>query len=370
MPTTGGGRIDTVVECVDLDSMVTFFTGIGLRVEVISPADRPSTIVLSGSGSSLRLQRSDTDVPVHLALRAPADRAGTTLTAPNGSIVTLVDDGATYSLPAGVPSLSVVRAGDGFGVGRAGMEYRDLLPDRWGGRFIASHIRIPGGGEVADSVHFHRIRFQMIFCARGWVDLVYEDQGPPFRLEAGDCVVQPPEIRHRVLRASEGLEVIEIGCPAVHDTFIEHDLELPTGVVAPQRSFGGQRFVRDEAARAAWAPWLLDGLVARQTGVDGATRGLAAATVVRAERPRPAPAGERDAHPQLGHHGEFAFDVILRGRATLTVAHEGASRVEPVAEFDAIALPPGAAWTWTDWSDDFEFLEVTLPGDAVSAVVA
>ena len=29
---------------------------------------------------------------------------------------------------------------------------------------------------MADYVHFHRIRFQMIFVASGWVDVVYEDQ--------------------------------------------------------------------------------------------------------------------------------------------------------------------------------------------------
>ena len=166
-----------------------------------------------------------------------------------------------------------MRSDDGFGAGRAGMAYRDLLPDRWGGRFIASHIRIPGGGAVADVVHFHRIRFQMIFCARGWVDLVYEDQGPPFRLEAGDCVVQPPEIRHRVLQASVGLEVIEIGCPAVHDTFVEHSIELPTAVAVPDRSFGGQHFVRDVAAGADWSPWLIDGLsVAPHRSGDGHRR--------------------------------------------------------------------------------------------------
>ena len=146
--------------------------------------------------------RTGSDVAGHLTFASSA--AGETLIAPNGTRIDLVDDGAGYVLPDNAPSLSIVRApdvddDDPFGVGRAGMEYRDLLPDRWGGRFIASHIRIPGGGEVADSVHYHRIRFQLIFCARGWVDLVYEDQGPPFRLEAGDCVVQPPEIRHRVL---------------------------------------------------------------------------------------------------------------------------------------------------------------------------
>ena len=59
------------------------------------------------------------------------------------------------------------------------MRYRDLIPDRLGGRFIASHILIPEGGPVADYVHFHHIRFQMIYCYRGWVKVAYEDQGEP-----------------------------------------------------------------------------------------------------------------------------------------------------------------------------------------------
>jgi hypothetical protein len=42
---------------------------------------------------------------------------------------------------------------------------------------IASHIRIPDGGPVPDMVHFHKVGFQLIFCIKGWVDVVYEDQG-------------------------------------------------------------------------------------------------------------------------------------------------------------------------------------------------
>ncbi len=117
----------------------------------------------------------------------------------------------------------------------------------------------PGGGDVADWVHFHRIRFQMIFVAAGWVDVVYEDQGEPFRMVAGDCVLQPPEIRHRVLRSSPGLEVIEIGCPAEHDTLADHDLDLPTATVRPERDFGGQRFVRhiaDDAPTDGVGRWI------------------------------------------------------------------------------------------------------------------
>ncbi len=63
-------------------------------------------------------------------------------------------------------------------IGRAGMQYRDLIPTRLGGAIIASHIRIPDGGPVPDMVHFHKVGFQLIFCVKGWVDVVYEDQGP------------------------------------------------------------------------------------------------------------------------------------------------------------------------------------------------
>ena len=37
-------------------------------------------------------------------------------------------------------------------------------------------------------------------------------------LRAGDCVIQPPLIRHRVLESSDHLQVIEIGVPAEHVT--------------------------------------------------------------------------------------------------------------------------------------------------------
>ena len=113
-------------------------------------------------------------------------------------------------------------------VGRAGMRYRDLIPSRLGGRYIASHIHIPTGGEVPDYVHFHKVKFQTIFCYKGWVRVVYEGQGESFVMQAGDCVLQPPQIRHRVLESSNDLQVIEIGSPAIHQTIADLVLTLPT----------------------------------------------------------------------------------------------------------------------------------------------
>lgn len=371
-------QVATIVGCVDLDRMTAFFVErCGGRIERITPADSPSEVTIRLSNARICLRLTEVDDPVSLIITAEGMEAGmvegigegmgegtdrgSRVVAPNGTIVEFRPQAMALDIPTSVPSLSVVRAGDDFGIGRAGMHYRDLLPDRWGGRFIASHIVIPEGGPVPDYVHFHRIRFQMIFCARGWVDLVYEDQGAPFRLEAGDCVLQPPEIRHRVLASSPGLEVIEIGCPAVHDTFVEHDITLPTGAVRPDRSFGGQRFVHHVAAGTTRRPWLVEGLRVRDTGIGAATDGFAAAVVIEADDASP-PGDSGSTSGTLTHHGEFVFCVVLDGSVDLTVGDGPATRLEAR---DAVALPPSTRWAWRTWSDDFEMLQVMLPDAAV-----
>lgn len=363
--------LTTVLLASDLDAMVSFLVdSLGGRVDRISPADDPSEVHLDVGGGSLCVRRSDHDVAGHLVLAAVPTRAAGVLTAPNGTVIEIQPDDSDLVVPAATPSFSLVRAADQFGPGRAGMGYRDLLPGRWGGRFIASHIVIADGGDVADYVHYHRVRFQMIFCARGWVDLVYEDQGEPFRLHAGDCVLQPPEIRHRVLRSSPELHVIEIGCPAVHDTMVEHDIALPTVTVDPERIFSGQRFTRHVAAATTPSASLVDGCRRRDTGIGAATNGLAGAVVYEA-----ADVGGGIARSTwLTHHEELVFDVVLDGDVTLHVDvgdGEGdgdGETIHRLAAFDAVALPPGARWRWSDPSGDLEVLEVSLGAGAVVAI--
>ena len=168
-------------------------------------------------------------------------------------------------------------------VGRAEMLYRDLVPERDGGRLIASHIRIPQGGPVPDWVHFHTVEFQIIYCWRGWVRAVYQDQGPPLVLEPGDCVLQPPRIRHQVLECSPGLEVIEVASPAEHPTAADKELALPTAAIHRERVFDGQRFVHHRAAGARWER--RGALEVRDLGIAAATGGLVAARVARAMAP-------------------------------------------------------------------------------------
>ena len=84
------------------------------------------------------------------------------------------------------------------------MLYRDLIPGRLGGRYIASHITIPKGGPVSDWVHYHRIALQLIYVRRGWVRVVYQDGGEPFVMREGDLVIQPPRSATGSLKALPG----------------------------------------------------------------------------------------------------------------------------------------------------------------------
>jgi quercetin dioxygenase-like cupin family protein len=229
--------------------------------------------------------------------------------------------------------------------GRAGMLYRDLVPGRCGGRLIASHIRIPDGGPVPDWVHWHRVRFQMIYCYRGWVRVVYEDQGPPFVLEAGDCVLQPPGIRHRVLESSPGLEVIEVTSPSDHETLADEALELPTEVLRPEREWAGQRFVRHRAALAQWSPFRIPGFEARDIGIADATNGFASVQVVR-------PAGTPDLTPRT-HDAELVL-FVLAGCATLRLP-DASHDLHPE---DTVVVPATLPHALVDPSADFELLEV------------
>jgi mannose-6-phosphate isomerase-like protein (cupin superfamily) len=345
-----------LLPCRDLGSTLSFFTDrLGFKINLIFPADSPSTAVISGHGLTLRLEAGDPASPITLRLLCDlaALPAGTphTLTSPDGTRIELVEARLPVEVPEGTQEFVLSRAGDDWGIGRAGMQYRDLIPSRLGGRFIASQIRIPVGGPVPDYVHFHRIRFQMIYCKAGWARLVYEDQGEPFLFHAGDCVLQPPKIRHRVLEASDGLEVIEVGCPALHETFADHAMTLPTPHLLPERDFGGQRFVRHVAAEATWQPWRARGFEMRDTGIAAATDGLAGARVVRARAGAAAKFG--------AHGGEFLFFFVLIGDIVLDVQGHGQHRL---TVDDCCVIPAKAAYS-LEVSAGAELLEVTLPAE-------
>jgi quercetin dioxygenase-like cupin family protein len=345
---------EVVLPCAELHETLGFFTErLGFLVHSVVPADDPSAVVVTGHGLRVRLERGRGGSAGVLRLHCRDPRllgqGETELTAPNGTRIELVAADATLDLPALRPSLVVSRVGAAaWALGRAGMRYRDLLPDRQGGRFLASHIRIPGGGPVPDYVHFHRVRFQMIYCVRGRVRVAYEQQGPPFQLLAGDCVLQPPGIRHRVLESADDLEVVEITSPAAHETVADHELALPTDGWDPEREFGGQRFVRHELRAAEWRPWRA-GFLARDLGIAAASREVARATVVRCTT-----AG---AQVELVHQDELRFRFVLQGAMTLDC--DGHAPQTLVAH-DACTVPAGMRHRLGGCSADLEWLEVAV----------
>ncbi|QGZ65756.1 cupin domain-containing protein [Paraburkholderia acidisoli] len=349
------------MHCTDLVATMTFFIErLGFRIDAIFPADSPRTAILSRDGFTLRLGTEVRNGVTELDVLCddPARLADSVreLVAPNGVRLRLVHANPPLKTPVTRQTLVLANAqGETpWSVGRAGMRYRDLLPERHGGAFIASHIRILEGGPVPDYVHFHKIRFQMIFCRKGWVRLVYEGQGEPFVLNAGDCVLQPPEIRHRVLESSAGAEVVEIGSPADHITMADHAMTLPNARYATDHDFNGQRFVRHVAAQARWAPWKSPGFVATDTGIGAATNGLAGVRVVRrASEGSPAHAVTRR------HDTEFCFFFVLAG--ALDVAQD--TQRWTLRADDSIAIPGNLAYTFANASDDLELLEVTLPAE-------
>ncbi|MFT5049915.1 MAG: quercetin dioxygenase-like cupin family protein [Chlamydiales bacterium] len=349
-----------LLPCAELDPTLAFFTErLSFRLESIFPADAPLVAVLSGHGMRLQLEVGHESPPSTLRLSCddpdalrdnPAEH---TLTAPNGTRIELVRHERSVALPdsAATFTLSHLDEGAAWDTGRAGMRYRDLIPGRQNGRVIASHIAIEAGGPVPDYVHYHRVHFQMIYCYKGWVRVLYEDQGEPIVMHPGDCVLQPPEIRHRVLECSDGLEVVEITTPAAHPTFAEHDFDLPTPDLKPERLFNGQRFQFHQSEGAPTRPWPAGGFEARDLGMHAATDGIAQVDVLRGKGTTAADLASHDA--------DLQFLFVLHGEISLTRSENAAQRLRPG---DALVLPGATKCSLHDGSDQTELLVVSFQG--------
>jgi quercetin dioxygenase-like cupin family protein len=304
-------------------------TRYGFRLEMIVPADEPQSAIVSNNGKLLRLES------------ARMAKAGI----------------GQDQIDARPLLFSRLNGTGQWHQGRAGMEYRDLIPGRMNGECIASHIRIANGGPTPDYVHYHKVSFQVIFCRSGWARLVYQDQGPPFVLEPGDCVLQPPEIRHRVLETSPGFEVIEVGSPAVHETWVDHDLLLPENETTTEdtsrshpdnrRIDSGQPFLWHRASEATWKrnP---HGLELQETGIEVATGGLGSVRVLRWNTA----AAFRDS---LKHQSQLLF--VLAGKLNI----DGPERaLVELSAGDSVAIRAAAGLRLHSHAG-LELLQVGLP---------
>jgi quercetin dioxygenase-like cupin family protein len=348
-PTAPDGCV--LLACRDLAANEAFFTGLGFRLRTVFPADAPRELELEGFGLRLCLQRRERDGGGRLRLVAAPAR---TLQAPNGARIECVEANEPArppwpALPELPATIAIHRAAaDGWHEGRAGMLYRDLLPGRLGGAVIASHIRIPRGGPVADYVHSHRVAAQALYVAAGEVRVVYEDQGEPFVMRAGDCVLQPPAIRHRVLDCSDGLEVIEVASPAEHVTVVANDVALPS----PRRdaarcasAWSGQRFHWHRAEGAALVAADERGLLARDCGIAEASGGAIGVRVLTRD-----PASALAAPPAVT--AELRLWFVLRG--SLRVGGD------EMRAGELAVLPPRAPAVLAAATPDLALLEFAL----------
>lgn len=329
-----------------LDATVEFLERLGFRLEEVAPADDPAEALMTGHELRLRLDRSyrgglELVIPAGGTL-APGRHVG-----PVGLVVEVTAPRELHIPPPAPAFVHTRLAETPFHPGRAGLLYRDLLPSRLGGRWVASHIRAARGGPVDDRVHHHMVRLQLIYCLSGEAELVYQDQGPAFAFRAGDLVLQPPGLRHRVLAASAGFEVVELASPAWHPTLIDHDVVLPSPTRVPGRPREGQRFLHAVADRCS--PTVLTaGVTARDLGLDAASGGLASARALRFDHP---------GSVQFRGGEDLLFLFVIAGTGSI----DGPTTAT-LAAGDAVALPPGPLVL--TGSPGLQVFEVTSPAES------
>ena len=102
---------------------------------------------------------------------------------------------------------------------RSYFEYRDLGIKRATGAKVVAHvIRARPGKAPHGEWHAHDCNVQFVYVLKGWVLFEYEGVGK-VRMKAGSCFYQPPNIRHREIRHSKNVEMLEIVAPANFRTY-------------------------------------------------------------------------------------------------------------------------------------------------------
>lgn len=101
---------------------------------------------------------------------------------------------------------------------RSYFEYRDVgIKRATAGKVVAHVIRARPQKAPHGEWHSHDCRIQFVYVLKGWALFEYEGVGKVM-MKAGSCFYQPPNIRHREIRHSKNLEMIEVVAPAVFRT--------------------------------------------------------------------------------------------------------------------------------------------------------
>jgi mannose-6-phosphate isomerase-like protein (cupin superfamily) len=119
---------------------------------------------------------------------------------------------------------------------RGYFEYRDLgIRRATDGKVVAHVIRARPGKAPHGEWHWHDCKLQFVYVLKGWVLFEYEGIGK-IMMKAGSCFYQPPRIKHREIRHSKNLEMIEIVGPAGFKTY---EQKQPAARKSPARRSRG-----------------------------------------------------------------------------------------------------------------------------------
>jgi mannose-6-phosphate isomerase-like protein (cupin superfamily) len=115
-------------------------------------------------------------------------------------------------------------------------EYRDLgIKRATQGKVVAHVIRARPGKAPHGEWHYHATNVQFVYVLKGWVLFEYEGVGKVM-MKAGSCFYQPPRIRHREIKHSRDVQMLEIVAPATFKTF---SAEKPAARKSPARRSPG-----------------------------------------------------------------------------------------------------------------------------------
>src|SRR5262245_29792056 len=119
---------------------------------------------------------------------------------------------------------------------RSYFEYRDLgIKRATRGKVVAHVSRARPSKAPHGEWHAHNCKVQFVYVLKGWVLFEYEGVGRVM-MKAGSCFYQPPDIRHREIRHSKNVEMLEIVSPAKFRTY---SLEKPAARKSPGRRSPG-----------------------------------------------------------------------------------------------------------------------------------